>query len=261
MFEVLGITLAELEHFFLVAMRLAALFFSVPIISHQTIPINFKVLISFFFAAIISAIIPVPDFLPVSMIYLIYYAAIEIIIGLVLGIITTLIFEAIQLAGFLIARLMGLMMATMVDPDTGLKNSVLGEFLKYMVILLLFAVSAHHFFINILFENFYLIPISEPVFDGRLITQFSGMVLTMFSTGLKLAAPLMAILFIQRVLLAIFSKVNPEMNVFIIGLPLGLLVGFFALIYFMPYFAYEFNKVFNIYKDDVYTVMEMLGKK
>jgi len=175
--------------------------------------------------------------------------------------VSMLLFESINLTGFMIARLMGLMMATMVDPDTGMQNNVLGQFLKFTVILLLFSTSAHHFFINILFDNFYQIPIAEPVWDGRIITHLSDMTIKMFSSGVMLAAPLAAILFLQKILLAIFAKVNPEMNVFIIGLPLGLLIGFFTMIYFLPYFAFEFNKIFEVYKNDMYTLMKIIGHK
>ncbi len=259
MFEFLGFNFAELEHFFLIVARISALFFTLPIINNTAAQPQFKILFSFFIALIVFNFVPVAAHLPVQNIMLVYFVGIEIVTGVTIGMVASVVFEGLTFAGFTIGRMMGLSMLSIIDPTTQEDSNALGQFFKFVIILILFTINAHHFFFDIIFKSFVAIPISNPVFDERILTKFIQMTGQILLYGFKFSAPIAAILFLQKTLLAIFSKVSPDMNVFIIGMPLGLLIGLYSLVNYIPYLNFAFIKYWNLYKSDMIHLLKIIG--
>lgn len=259
MFETLGITLSEFQHFLLITARISILVAVLPIISNRGVPHPFKILLGLFLALICINIIPRPDFLPVSFLFLVFYAGQEILIGLLLGLITHFLFEAMILGGFMAGRLMGLSMLSLVDPSSRNKSNAIGQLSTFVAILILFATNGHHFFINAIFNSFYLIPISKISFSPELVDHLIEISKSIFTLAFKFSAPFLAFLFLERVLMALFAKIAPDFHVIIISLPLSLLMGFYIMSIYWPYFNYAFQKFFENYKTDIMTFMKLLG--
>ncbi len=259
MFETLGFTLAEFEHFLLMAMRISAIFFTVAIFSSRITGVHWKLFISFYIAYICTGIVAPPPTLPVSILYLATYSINEILVGVAIGLSTNFLFEVLAFAGFFTSRIMGLSMLTIIDPTTNERTVALGQFFYFFAIMLLFSTNAHHFYITSIFESFHIIPTTTGAYNPMMNGKVIQLVSSIFLLGIKLGAPLVVILFLEKVLLAIFSKVNPEMNVFVLGMPLGILIGFYILIYFWPYFSYIFWKIFEQYKVETLNLMRLMG--
>jgi len=259
MLEFLGITLAELQFFLLIFSRIMALTLTLPIISSESVPKLFSLLFAFFLAMIANPILPVIDILPVSFAFLGYYAAIEIAVGLCIGLVSSLLFEAITYAGFLVSELMGLAMVTVLDPNSMEENDVLGQLSTFVAILLILALDGHHFFIKTIFDSFYLIPVSKAVFSAALLSELISQVSLIFVIALKIGAPLIAFLFMQRVIMALFARFSPDLQILMISLPLSLLMGFYILSVYWSYFAFAWNKYFELYKSELLSFIKLLG--
>ncbi|MCD4651124.1 MAG: flagellar biosynthetic protein FliR, partial [Candidatus Cloacimonetes bacterium] len=260
MFETLGITAAEFEHFLLIMMRITGLVTTLPIFSSRTIPLHVKMVFSLALAFICSSILPVPDSLPADVMILGFLAIKEMTVGLIIGLVTQFIFEGLKLAGFMIGRMMSLSMMTLINPATDETTPVLSNLMYFVAILLLLSTNGHHFFIQTIFDSFYFVPLTEMSFSSTLLIKLTEMFSSVFVIGLKLGAPIFAALFLERVLLGLFAKVTPEIQILIVAMPIAILLGFWFLMFYWPYFIYAFLKLFGIYRDEIMHFIRLLGQ-
>lgn len=154
----------------------------------------------------------------------------EALIGLILGFGVILFFQIYYFVGHLWSIQGGIGMSTIMDPSTGTQMPTLSKF-YYMGFAVVFIVSGgYHWFIRALVESFTYIPISKGVLDSALLYPVIHAVAVFFELGFKLAAPIIAVLFIIDCGLGILARTVPQMNMFVIGLPLKMIVLFVLLL-------------------------------
>jgi flagellar biosynthetic protein FliR len=153
----------------------------------------------------------------------------EILLGLTIGLVIRFLFAAIQTGGMLIGFQMGFSMVNVVDPDSGVSESVTSHFL-YMVGLMTFlSINGHLYLLHALSLSFKFIPpggmvITPHMYNG--ILSFSGQI---FVLAVRIAAPVMVAIFLVDLSLALISRAAPQMNVLIVGFPVKISVGFLFL--------------------------------
>lgn len=258
MFELLGITLVELQFFLLIIARISAMTFTLPIISANTIPLMFKAFLAVFIAIIVSTIVPPPSGLPVLFPILGFMAMKEVAVGLLIGMVAEFLFEAVKLAGFMIGRAMGLSMLTILDPNSEESVDSVAQLSIFIATLFMLVMNTHHFLLNVIFKSFYLIPLTEGMFNDQILRHTIEMSTQIFVIGLKIGAPLIVFLFMEKVIVAVFAKFSPDLHIIIISLPLSLLMGFYLLMYYWSYFAYAWNIYFEMYQEQVLTFLKLL---
>ena len=155
----------------------------------------------------------------------------EIFIGAVLGITARLMISALQVAGFVISQQLGLGFVTAVDPTQGGQQSVLvGNFLTILGVTLIFATDLHHLVIAALNDSYRLFrPGEMPVIGdvAALTTQTIGIA---FKIGIQLSAPFLVFGLLFNLGLGVLSRLMPQMQVFFVGMPLSILLGFIILL-------------------------------
>jgi len=176
-----------------------------------------------------------------------WFLTAELMIGLILGLTIKLIFAGIQMAGEFMGYQMGLGMASLFDPQSGVNNTVTAEF-NYLVSLLFFlAVDGHHWFFKALVESFRevgpgVLQVRAGLFEYLL--QLSG---KMFVIAIKLVAPVMAIILFVHMALGLTAKMVPQINLLLASFPLtiGLGLVFLALSIelFAPYYHFLFEEM------------------
>ncbi len=259
MLELLGFTLGQFEEFILIAMRITSMISVMIIFSDSSMAPKLRIFMGFALALMCTAIIPQPDLLPVTFMMLIPLAIKEVLTGLALGYFGNFLFEALRFSGFLSARLMGLSMMTIVDPSSKQSNNVLSQLLVFFAIFLLFVSDGHLFFFKAIIDSFYILPLFKLGFHDNIITELIAMVQNIFVVGIKISAPILVILYMIRIVLGIMAKLNPDMNVFFVSLPLSIIVGLYVMTFTWPFFAYIFAKVFQSFKSDYLTIMKLLA--
>ena len=259
MFEYLGITLAELEQFLLILVRIGAMLTAMPLLSSPSIDIRFRMALSMFLAFLTANVIPVPEILPISFMHLIFYTGKEVLVGLIIGVSSRIIFEGLHLAGFMMGRMMSLTMMTLVDPTSEDQVQVLGQMKYFVAVMLLFATNGHLFFLQALFDSFYIIPLTGVSLPMPLMNQMVRITSEIFVIGIKIGAPIFAVLLIERVILGLLAKLNPDMHVLIVAMPLGILVGLYMLTFYWPYFASVFLHLFDGFREDLMGVVKAMG--
>lgn len=157
----------------------------------------------------------------------------ELVIGVAMGFVLQMIFDAVEMAGQLIANSMGLSFATSVDPLHGASTPVLGQFYTIMVTLTFLALNGHLLFIESMTQSFSLLPIGLTRLgrDGLWMLVTFGS--TVFSGALMLALPGLVAMLIVNFGFGVMSRAAPSMNLFAVGFPaslaLGLIIVFLSL--------------------------------
>jgi flagellar biosynthetic protein FliR len=153
----------------------------------------------------------------------------EILIGVVLGMLARLTIAALQIAGSVVAQQMGLGFVTSVDPTQGQQGVIVGNFLGVLGVTLIFATDMHHLVIAALNDSYTLFRPGEIPIVGDVASLFSTTVAGTFRIGIQLAAPFLVFGLLFNLGLGVLSRLMPQMQVFFIGLPLSILLGFLIL--------------------------------
>lgn len=233
--------------FLLIFCRIASFFVVAPVFSSRNVPSTFKIGLSFFVALLAFSGLGAQP-VPMDSLYIISIIK-EILVGLFLGFIGYLFFTVVQIAGSFIDMQMGLSMANIYDPMTGVSSPITGN-LKFMVAILLFlAFNGHHLLLQAIVDSYQWIPLQNDAFArlyGGDMSEFMVRTFTdTFSLAFKMAAPLVAALFLTDVGLGILARTAPQFNIFVIGVPLKIIVGLILLSFVFPDMLHLFENVFE----------------
>jgi flagellar biosynthetic protein FliR len=154
----------------------------------------------------------------------------ELLVGAVLGLLARLTVSALQVAGVIVAQQMGLGFVTAVDPTQGQQGALVGNFLAVLGITMIFATDLHHLVIGALNDSYIIFRPGEVPVLGDVANLLSGTVAGAFRIGVQLAAPFLVFGLLFNLGLGLLSKLMPQMQVFFVGMPLSILVGFLILL-------------------------------
>ena len=168
----------------------------------------------------------------------------ELIIGLLLGLTTTMVFEAVQFAGQILGVQMGYSLVTVLDPTSQADTPVLGVFYQMLATLIYLRLNVHHWLLRGVARSFDLLP-SGTVLTGREVVPLALHVTgSIWVCGLQIAAPVLAATIIADVILAFIGKASPQLPVMLIGISLkstlGLLTTIAALALWPSWFERHF---------------------
>lgn len=158
----------------------------------------------------------------------------QIAVGAALGFSLRIVLAALEFSGQLMGLQMGLSFATLFDPINGAQTPVVAQFLVLTSTLVLFAFNGHHLVIAALAQSFQDIPIGASLSTSGFVAlaQWSG---SLFVTGLHIALPVTAALLVTNLSIGIMTRAAPQLNIFAVGFPLTLGVGFLVLYLTLAY--------------------------
>jgi flagellar biosynthetic protein FliR len=154
----------------------------------------------------------------------------ELVIGAVLGLTARLTIASLSVAGTVAAQQMGLGFVTGVDPTQGQQGMIVGNFLGVLGITLIFATDLHYLVIAALNDSYRLFRPGELPVIGDVASALTGTVASAFRIGVQIAAPFLAFGLLFNLGLGILSRLMPQMQVFFVGMPLSILIGFLILL-------------------------------
>ena len=226
----------KLLGFVLVLTRISAFFLVAPVFNWKTIPVRIKVAIVILLSIFFSMMTPSPaNSSTLSIVEAILLISNEAIYGLALGLVVALLFSAVKLCGRIIERQMGMAMAQTFDPSSGERAQPLGVLIEMIFILLFLSANGHHLLLLTIARSYEAFPVGGiptiPILAGGIIKAGS----VMFVAGLRLAAPILAAFLILLVILAVFARIMPDMNVLFISMPLRVGLGLLMVGIFLPF--------------------------
>jgi flagellar biosynthetic protein FliR len=179
----------------------------------------------------------------------------QVLIGLTMGFAMHVVLHAAEMAGELIGLQMGLGFATLYDASVPGFIPILGQYLGVIISLALLAVDGHLMMISALVDSFQVLPfapLSAP--SGlRTVVEWGGHI---FSWSLMLSLPLLAALLITNLALGVLTRAAPQLNIFVIGFPLTILMGILVLALSLPYFGQTLHQQFS---DGISAMLRIAG--
>ena len=225
--------------------RVLGLIAASPLFGNTAVPVSVKVSLGVILAAIMApALATLPAVDPMSMQGMLILVQ-EMLIGLGMGFTMRVVFAAIEMAGEVSSLTMGLGFASFFDPNTAGRSSAVGQMLTLIATMAFLAMNAHLVLLETLAESFITMPISAtPMSTGAplALALWGGKI---FSTGLQLALPIVAALLITNVALGILTRAAPQLNLFGVGFPITLTVGFLLIGATLPYLNMPIQNWFN----------------
>lgn len=238
----------EFFSFLMTFMRISLVLFMLPVFGATNIPATVKGAICMVFSLAIWPQISLPGVLmPNNNIQIILMIISELILGFTMGMIVNFTFAGIQAGGELLAMQMGFSMATVADPSSGGQQTVVAHLLYTVAMLSFLALSGHLFLFKSLADTFQYIPPGGLVLTPFFVSEVLSISASIFILAIKIAGPLIAILFFVELTLALMALAAPQMNLLVIGFPLKIGVGlFFMGIIFMLISQYMREYILDI---------------
>jgi flagellar biosynthesis protein FliR len=154
----------------------------------------------------------------------------ELLIGAVLGLLARLTMASLQVAGSVVAQQMGLGFVTAIDPSQGQQGMIVGNFLGVLGITLIFATDLHHLVIAALNDSYVLFRPGEVPVLGDVAQVLTNTVASTFRIGVQLSAPFLVFGLLFNLGLGVLARLMPQMQVYFVGLPLSIMIGFLVLL-------------------------------
>jgi len=257
MFDLIDLTIVPT--FLLVFARMLAFLITLPLFSYRTIPVPFKVGFSFFLAWVMFYTVD-PAVINVDEMYL-FLLLKEALVGLLIGLIAFIILSAVQVAGGFIDFQMGFAIANVVDPQTGAQSPLTGQYFYIFALLFLLSVNGHHLLIDGIFNSYQFIPIDAfiPFHDGSIVDFVIEVFNYMFLIAFQMAIPIVGCLFLVDVALGMIARTVPQVNVFVVGLPLKILVSFVVILLFLSLYIVLVEGLFQTMFQTMRGLMQLFG--
>ena len=258
----LGVLLNGIDTFILVFVRMTGLFVAAPIFGRRNIPGYLKVGFSFLTALILINVLEVPEKDLQQNLYLFAFLVIkEFLVGLTVGYVAYLIFTAIYIAGQLIDMRIGFGMVNVLDPMSNIQIPITANFYFIMSMLVFLSVNGHHLLIKGLFDSYKFIPIGNVVIGEAAVNDIVRIFGSTFIIGFKIAAPVTAAVMVADVALGVIARTVPQLNVFVVGMPLKIAVGIIVMLLTIPMFLMLLNAIFRSMDSEIIRFMKDLAPK
>ena len=258
---ILNFTPEYIFTFFILLIRVGGVFLVAPVLSSETVPRMIRLYLAVLITLILYNVVPAVRYdLNLNVAYYFLIVAKELMIGMLLGMVPRVMFAAIDFAGTIIGFQMGFSMANVVDPQSNAQVSIISSFKTLLATLLFVVVDGHHIFLEALAASYELIPIGSFLFSEGKIDILLELTGTIFTVGLRLGSPVIVALLFTNVIMGFTARSIPQLNVFVVGFPLTIGLGFIFLITGMPYYTKAVSQLFIATKYGVIDLLQIMAK-
>ncbi len=236
--------------FLLVAVRFSGLVISAPVLGSNNFPIIAKIGLIGFFAMLMTPTIAALDQpLPPGPLAFALMAAGELLIGLIIGFVMTMMFAAIQIGGQVMDMQSGFGMMNVFNPALETQFPVFGFFLFILAILYLLGMDGHHMMIRALASTYERIPPGGFAPNDGLALVIAKWSAAMFVDGFIIAAPVAGAMMLAYVTMGLMGRAVPQIHMFVIGFPLtiatSLIVVAFSASLYLAFLDGMFERMFK----------------
>lgn len=250
---------SRLLTYFLIIMRMGGIFFTAPILSSAMLNNQVRVMMT-----LVISLILLPVTNPVTVtdpngLWLVLSVAKEILIGVCIGGMTSLLFTGLQLGGYLVDYQMGFSMVSVIDPTTNSSMSLTSQVYNILGSLIFLAIYGHHIFLHAVSRSFEYMPIGDFTFNNDGLMFILQTFIKIFVTAIEITAPVFIALMVTNVIMGIMARLVPQMNIMVIGFPIKITIGTIMLIVSMQFFYIAYEKVVFEYFRQIQKFFEING--
>jgi flagellar biosynthetic protein FliR len=241
----LHLPIEQIHRFLFILVRVASMLAVIPFFESRNVPVLVK---SGLALAVTWLLLPqvsgVPPSLNAPPVAFALGLVSEAMIGLMIGFMLQLVFVGVQLAGQTAGFQMGFAIANVVDPASSMQIPMLSQFLNLFALMLFLSLDIHHYFIRALVDGFEIIPFWAARFDGNVFNLFVQTVSNAFVIAVKIGAPVMVALLLTSMALGLISKTVPQMQIFIVAMPVKIILGLLFLRFSLPFCMNYLRNIF-----------------
>ena len=217
--------------FFLATVRVGSFVISSPLFGMRGVPTPIRVVISFILGLAVVSFTGLPSEDLLNSLNFIFIVLVEIAVGLTAGLIVTIWFSSVALAGEKMATSAGLGYAAQIDPQAGGQTPVVSVILNLFLIVLFVSLDGHLLMLRVFFESFSILPIGSMPPPMVLIGAGIKAAGSMFVAASLIMLPVVGIILMINVSAGIMTRSAPQLNLFSFVFPVTIL-GAFIILYF-----------------------------
>ncbi len=229
---------SEASSFALEMTRLAGLVIAAPLVWSGA-PLRVRVALIFLSVLAVHGQSPLPPEIMGSPEGVALSVGSELMLGVAMGLVVRLVIGSVEVAAEQISLMMGLGIAQVFDPQVQGTHNVLSGFLRNLALMVAVAVGLHRIVLGAALQSFQVVPLGAAVRIGNYGESFAALGGQVLATGVRIALPVLAVLFMTQIALAFIARAAPAMQIFSIGFAVTLTVGAFVLIMVAPDLAHE----------------------
>ena len=209
---------------------MGAMMFALPGIGTEQVSAKFRATLSFAMAAAVATSgIEAP--FPKDLAHAGMMVISEILLGYLLGSLPSYIINSLAVTGQVVSASIGLGMANMIDPSIGQNISVLSRIQVLVATVVFLLLDAHHIIIRAASGLGESIPLGTFVPDMATSVLLLERFHAVFAFAISVSAPVLVTVLITQFVLGLLTKFIPQVNVFIVSLPLSIGLGLFITIF------------------------------
>jgi flagellar biosynthesis protein FliR len=205
-----------------------------PVFGSMLIPVRVRVFLALLIGLAIYPLLPesyaAPTLAELSLWMLPGLILLEVMLGLAVGFMASIPLASAQTGGLIMGQQMGLGFAKFYNPAIDGEADVMGQLFFFMALAGFLMIGGHEAMLLAVLHSFTHVPAGALAVDGHLPALIGGLLLAGFEMALRVAAPLLAIIFLQSIAMGFVSKTVPQLNILSLGFPMRILMGLFIIL-------------------------------
>ena len=182
---------------------------------------------------------------PATIMMFAFTVAKEMFVGWLIGLVGYVTLSTVNLAGKVMDMQVGFAMVNMMDPTTQQQAGLIGTFLYNLTIIYFLITNGHHVILSALTESFRIIPLDSMVWNTSLPQFIVDLTAGIFLNGMKIAMPVTFAILLTNVGLGVLARTMPQMNIFVVGIPMQLMIGTSMISMVLPFYLLFLDVIFN----------------
>ena len=223
------------------SLRIGAFLVASPFFGSRMVPLTVRIVFSIALGLGIMSQVEFPDLqilMGASLITIVFQ---EIFVGLACGMVLSICFSSVILAGEKIAATSGLAFAAQIDPVSGAQSPVISQIFQLFLLILFFSLNGHLVIFDLIFKSFELVPLGSFYEFESVIEKSIQSSNTLYYNAVIIVLPIVSILFFMNLGIGFITKSAPQLNLFSFGFPLTILGTFFALYFSVDALQFVFS--------------------
>ena len=226
---------------FLASLRIGSFLIASPLFGGSYIPLQVRIIISVLLGASVMSMVEVPSLESLDQMRLLGVIVTEIAVGVSAGLILTIWFSAVLLAGEKIATSAGLGYAAQIDPESGGQTPIVSKMFNMLMIVLFLSLNGHLVVLRTMMRSYQLLPVGHAPHFGALVEGGIAAAGHMFFAASIIMVPIGIGMLLINLAIGVMTRSAPQLNLFSFGFPITLLSVFLMLYLSVDTLAFALN--------------------
>lgn len=223
-------TVEYFETFLFVLARISGFIFTAPVFNQRTVPVRVKAILSIVisYVTFTATKYETPEY--VGTIGMAAIVLTEVIAGMILGFVANICVMILAFAGQLADMEIGFGMAQSMNNVNNINTTVTGNYYTYVIMLVMLVSDMHLYIIKAIIDSFQVINLGEVKIAVDIYVVLLKFLVEYFIIAFRIILPVFAAMLITNGVLAILAKAAPQMNMFVVGLQMKVVIGLAILV-------------------------------